>query len=77
MYSTREYLISSEFWDKMVKECIVKVLSTKEGVAISWLDLKDTLLDLKDTDVKSSTAKIENSNAVKYLFLLLRRLKSS
>ena len=61
----------------MVKECIVKVLSTKEGVAISWLDLKDTLLDLKDTDVKSSTAKIENSNAVKYLFLLLRQLKSS
>ena len=61
----------------MVKECIVKVLSAKEGVAISWLDLKDTLLDLKDTDVKSSTAKIENSNAVKYLFLLLRQLKSS
>ena len=61
----------------MVKECIVKVLSTKEGVAISWLDLKDTLLDLKDTDVKSSTAKIENSNAVKYLFLLLSRINSS
>ena len=71
MYSTRGYLISSEFWDKMVKECVVKVFTTKECVAVSRLDLKDTLLDFKDTDVKSSTAKIVHSNTVKNIYFRL------
>ena len=56
------YLLALELGDEGVEECVVEVLAAEEGVAVGGLDLKDSLLDLQDRDVKGSTAQIEDGD---------------
>ena len=55
-------LVTSELSHEVVEEGIVEVFTAEEGVAVGRLHLENSLLDLKDTDVESATAKIENSD---------------
>jgi hypothetical protein len=56
-------LVTLEFGDEMIEESVVEVLAAEEGVAVGRLDLENTLLDFKDTDVEGASAKVENGNA--------------
>ena len=41
---------------------VVKVLATKEGVAVSRLHLKHTLLDLENGDIEGTATQVENGD---------------
>eukprot|EP01137_Pigoraptor_chileana_P002365 Opistho-2@41109 len=47
---------------ELLEEEVVKVLASEEGVAVRRLHLKHTLLDLKDGNVKGTTAEIVHCN---------------
>jgi hypothetical protein len=56
----------------------VKVLTTKVGVTVGGLDLEDTVLDLEDRDIESTTAKIiDGDNAVSLLLETVSKGSSS
>uniref|UniRef100_A0A6N2NFH5 Uncharacterized protein n=2 Tax=Salix viminalis TaxID=40686 RepID=A0A6N2NFH5_SALVM len=48
--------------NKVVHHSVVKVLASKMGISSSGLHLKDTLLDGKKRDVKSTTTQIKNQH---------------
>lgn len=57
-------LLLLELLDEVADEGDIEVLTTKMGVTVGGLDLKDTVLDLEDGDIESTTAKIVDSDDV-------------
>ena len=57
-------LVSPELCHKVVEQGIVEVFTAEEGVAVGRLDLENSLLDLKDTDVEGTTTEIKDSDTV-------------
>lgn len=55
-------VILLELLDDIADKGDVKVLTTKVSITVGRLDLKDTLLDLEDGDIKGTTTKIEDGN---------------
>lgn len=57
-----------ELLNDVADERDIKILTTKMGVTVGGLDLEDTVLDLENGDIESTTAKIVDSdNAVSLL----------
>jgi hypothetical protein len=51
-----------ELLDKVVDHTVIKVLTTKMSVTNCSLDLKDTLLDSEERDIKITTSKVKDKN---------------
>jgi hypothetical protein len=51
-------LLLLELLDEVADEGNIEVLTTKVGVTVGRLDLKDTILDLENGDIESTTTKI-------------------
>lgn len=55
--------VTFELLHKELQQMIVEVFAAKECITISWFDLEDTFLDLKDRDIESTATEIVHSNA--------------
>lgn len=55
-------LLLLEGLDEVADEGDVEIFTTKVGVTVGRLDLKDTVLDLEDGDIESTTSKIVDSD---------------
>ena len=64
LYQTQILFIdlSLEFLDNVSEEMLVKILSSQEGVTISGLHFKNSLLDLQDWDIKCTSTQVIHSN---------------
>mmetsp|Transcript_1878 Transcript_1878/g.2860 ORF Transcript_1878/g.2860 Transcript_1878/m.2860 type:complete len:666 (+) Transcript_1878:197-2194(+) len=51
------------FRHNVVLESLIEILSSEEGVAIGRFDLKHTITDFQDRDIKSTTSQIVHSNS--------------
>ena len=54
------HLVSSELCDEVIEESVVEIFTTEEGIAVGRLNLENSLLDLENTNIEGSTAKIVN-----------------
>ncbi|KAF3837735.1 hypothetical protein F7725_009503 [Dissostichus mawsoni] len=54
--------LSLELLDNVSEEVLVEVLSSKEGVSVGRLHLKNPLLDLQDRDIKRTSTQVIDGN---------------
>ena len=57
----------------MVKDNLIKVLSTERSVAVGGLDLKHTARDLENRDIKGTTTKVVHGNSLTVLLVHAKR----
>ena len=57
-------MLSLELLDKVVHQAVVKVLPTKVSVTSCCFHLKNTLLNGKEGDIKSTTTKVKNEHVL-------------
>ena len=55
---------------------MIEILSTKMGVTVGRLNLEDTLINLKDGDIESTTSKIEDEDVLLALSLLVETVSN-
>lgn len=54
--------LSLELLDNVSEEVLVEVLSSKEGISVGRLHLKNPLLDLQDGDIKRTSTQVIDGN---------------
>ena len=55
-------LVPLELIDQVLEQMVVKVLATKEGVAVGRLHLEHALLDLENGDIEGTATQVENGD---------------
>lgn len=68
-------LLLLELLDEVADEGDIEILTTEVSVTVGGLDLKDTVLNLKNGDIESTTTKIVDSNDA--VLLLLQTVSKS
>jgi len=61
-----------ELVDEVVHKTVIKVFTAQVRIASSGLDLKDTLLDGQERDIKGTTTQIEDEDVSLTLRLLVQ-----
>jgi hypothetical protein len=59
-----------EFASQVLDKCVVKIFTSQECVTVGRLNLKHTLLDFQNRDIKGATTKIINSNTAEKIALV-------